>query len=282
MKNALVTVAVGDSHLWELTHPLMERYAEKMGLDFIKIKGDYENTIRSRLRKFDIYELFEKYDRVIYMDGDIAINPSCPDLFKMVPYDKIGAVCERPPFMQKRGGVLRSACEYYGVTYPYSEEEECNWFNTGLLVLSRCHRNLFIRPEKVKVFGEGWIDMPLMNSLAIKNGYEVKDLGLKFNYMGSLVSHKERPFEPVEAYLFHATGFLRHYRKMYLALIVKFWTNPKLANKRWAYRLHPVAVSYRIYEAVRSRIAPVRKKVKAAPVNIGGLVSVSYPASTTA
>lgn len=280
MKNALVTVAVGDSHLWEYTHPLMERYAERIGVDFIKIKGEYENTLRSRLRKFDIYELFEKYDRIIYMDGDIAINPSCPDLFHLVPYDKIGAVCERPPYAQDRGGVLRSACEFYGVNYPYASDADCNWFNTGLLVLSRVHRDLFVRPEQVKVFGEGWIDMPLMNSLSIKNGYEIHDLGLKFNYMGSLVSHKLRPFEPTESYIFHATGFLRHYRKKYLELIVKFWTDKTLVNNKRAYRFNHVVLSYKVYEALRSRVAEVRKKLKMTPVKEGRLVS--YPVAETA
>jgi len=265
MRNALVTVAIGDSSLWQFTHPLMKRYAEKHGIDFIKITGDYENSVRSRLKKFDIYELLAEYDRVIYMDGDIAINPACPDLFAMVPYGKIGAVFERPPYAQHRGGVLKSACEFYGVHYPYLKDEDCSWFNTGLLVLSRCHRNLFIRPEQVKIFGEGWIDMPLMNTLRIKNGYEIHDLGLQYNYMGSLVSHNKRPFEPIEAYLFHATGFLRHYRRKYVELVVKFWTQKSLINNVRAYQIHPTVLSYKIYEAFRKKAAGMRRKLKAVP-----------------
>lgn len=268
MKNALVTLAIGDSEMWEWTHPLMEKYASRIQADFIVLKGNYENVAQARSQKFRMYELFEQYDRLLYVDGDVAIHPGCENLFDIVPYESIGAVGEKPPFSEGRNEVLKEACGYYGIDFTPEAEAQSIWYNTGLIVISRIHRKLFAKPKKeIRRFGEGWVDMPLMNALLVKYGFPVMDLGLKFNYMGSLVSHKCRPFEPVEASVFHATGFLRIYRMEFLKTIIKFWLDDTLPQREKisAYQKNLLVRSYFLYESIRSATA---KRVRPALQNL--------------
>lgn len=40
--------------------------------------------------KFQIYNLLKEYDRIIYVDIDVIINETCPDLFQIVPEKDFG------------------------------------------------------------------------------------------------------------------------------------------------------------------------------------------------
>jgi len=178
-KNAIVTLAIGTSPIWKITHPLMKNYANKIGCDFVKIEDLAITTQEIKLKKFGIYHLLESYYRILYLDGDVAINPGCPDLFKIVPYNKVGAVRERKPFYNNRCRTLKFYCKEYEVNYPYATDQECIWINIGVLVVSKCHKALFDKPKKLKI--RGWVDMPIIDVLFIKHKLELYESRLKYN-----------------------------------------------------------------------------------------------------
>ena len=65
--------------------------------------------------------------------------------------------------------------------------------------------------------------MPLFNARVIAQKPEVHRLGLAWNYFGSMASRTDRPFEPYDAYCFHATGALRSRRMQYLRRVIRIW-----------------------------------------------------------
>lgn len=216
--NAVITLAVGRASYFERTNPLMEKYAARIGADFLKITELTDKFAHIeqayKLSKFLIYDYFDKYDRILYLDGDIVIHPDCPNLFELVPESHLGVTCESEPYFN-RDEVLSQACEYYGVNYPGHSR---GWFNTGLMVLSQIHRELLVPPVRFRHFTgrnlDGsladerfrWLDMPLLNCRCLAQGFAVQDLGYKFNYIQPLMYVKDFPLAPEESWMFHCAG----------------------------------------------------------------------------
>ena len=237
--NCLVTLAVGHQRFWRYTHVIMKEYARKHGLDFVvidaaKINAPIEHSYK--LEKFQIAELLNTYDRVLYLDGDIVIHPDCPNLFTLTPPEKIGAVAESPPHFQ-RDGLMEEACRLYGFPEPSPGRD---WINNGMLVVSQGHKKLFELPERVVNFpvrnsfgvvidGHFWLDMPLMNALIAKHDLDIIDLGYRYNYLGSLQDNPKRAFPSDDAMIFHGSG--AHKRDIY-RLIVKWYGGLISLDKR--------------------------------------------------
>jgi len=231
-KKAVMTLAVGYQEFWQKTHAIMQDYATRIEADFIKITILNEKTtipFGYKLAKFQIYDQLSIYERIIYLDGDIVIHPECPNLFELVPENKLGVVCEVQPYFN-REEILKLACEFYGANYQENSQE---WFNTGMMVISKKHQNMFRLPEIIKEFralnADGsfapekftWVDMPFLNCSRIIHNIEIQDLGFKFNYLQPLKDFSSRPFAPEDALIFHGCGE----DKSYINEIIRIWYN---------------------------------------------------------
>ena len=217
---AITTLALGDSHpLWNVSHPSIEGYARRTGADFVPILGpplEREALLNTKIQ--EIYRLLGTYERLVFVDGDMIIHPECPDLFQRVPETSVGATDEgRTDLLltsrTMREKVLFNACRHYRVDLEFDDAKSLGksdsyiFFNSGLMVLSRHHRNMFIPRSTVKRIGP-WVDMPFVNAMRMATGHPFCDLGFRFNYIGSLAYHRDRPFDPNEAWVVHASGGL--------------------------------------------------------------------------
>jgi len=143
MKRAIVTRADDNVRDWvELTHPLLKKYAQKCDADFIVLSHDppfLSNDNYPHWRILKVYELFEKYDRILMLDTDMLINKNCPDLFKIVPEDHIGCVFEdvgtRTWNRRQQIVEVQEFFDYIGWTSGY--------MNEGIVMLSKQHKDIF-------------------------------------------------------------------------------------------------------------------------------------------
>lgn len=104
MKKAIVTLAVGKRFarmVRNYCHTNWKMYAEKYGYDLIIIKELLDKTEfgQSRCAAWQkclvlSQDWSHKYDRIVWTDTDIIINPNSPNICNGVPEDKIGAVDE--------------------------------------------------------------------------------------------------------------------------------------------------------------------------------------------
>jgi hypothetical protein len=104
MKTALVTLIIGTNYHdgWrELCEPGWRAYAERHGYDLIAIDRPLDNSARALSRspawqKCLILSPFVcgGYDRIVWVDSDIIINPAAPSITKGVPIERIGATDE--------------------------------------------------------------------------------------------------------------------------------------------------------------------------------------------
>ncbi len=164
-KRAVVTVTIGrkSESIAKLTHPIMQRYADRIRSDFVVIRDKVVNSKYPQFEKFQLYDLLQAYERIVYLDTDIIVMPDCPDLFDAVPRGKFGAFFdsevkdndadipewrqEEIRYFQKRYGNIN-----WGSTY----------FNTGVMVMSRPHREIMNYRKPIHR-GKRFIDQTQIN-----------------------------------------------------------------------------------------------------------------------
>ncbi len=178
MKKAIVTLAVGEKYetLWrDYSEAGWRAYAARHGYDLIVLPELLDRSERGRSRspawqKCLVLgpEVAGSYDRVLWLDADIAVNPAAPCVVSGVPVEKIGATDEhRYPSRAMRQKIINGLVQhwtrlrrpeaaricasyldpaaYHGL-FPGVPRRHSHIVQTGVLVLSPVHhRDLFER-----------------------------------------------------------------------------------------------------------------------------------------
>lgn len=86
----VITVATGAPFvkLLQLTKPTLQYYADKCGADYIELTNVTEDWWG--LEKFRVGQFAKQYDQVLFIDADVIVRPTAPDLFDMVPTTHVG------------------------------------------------------------------------------------------------------------------------------------------------------------------------------------------------
>ena len=205
MKVAVVTIAVGDIYkkISNLTHPLLKKYADKIKADFIVIN---ESSLSSpHWEKFNkIYTLLNDYERIIYLDSDIIVRDDCPNLFNIVPKSEIGLFNEAP-FTSQRHLSLIDSCKAYDIKLK-------NWngryYNTGVMVVSRCHKQLFKKPEKeiFSFYEQGYFNAILSQKLE-EAGNELAVFELPYDFNRMTCMDQFIGIHRLASYIVHYAGY---------------------------------------------------------------------------
>ncbi|MCP4438511.1 MAG: hypothetical protein GY810_06160 [Aureispira sp.] len=97
----LVTLAVGEQFLLDWQQWLKsgwEIYAKKHGYDIVVFTEVLDNSSRAQQRSISWQKclilnqaICQQYQRVVWVDSDVLINPSAPCIAEQVPLDKVGA-----------------------------------------------------------------------------------------------------------------------------------------------------------------------------------------------
>lgn len=153
----IVTSIIGDKYLemWKHTGPTIEAYADKVGADIMTLQSN-PHHLTPHWVKFALHEITkDMYTRALWLDSDIIVRPDAPDLFEMVPSDKLGVFNEGK--FTPRAVALYEAMHKYGVVLTGWDRR--SYYNTGVMVVSQEQRHLFNDPLNVNAqmtygFGE--------------------------------------------------------------------------------------------------------------------------------
>ncbi len=182
-KNLVLTICVGNTYkkIGKLTHPTLKKYAESINVDFLVI--DKNGCTSPHWEKFNnIYQLLNKYERIVYLDTDIIVRDDCLNIFGIVPINKIGLFNEMP-FTLQRNISLIDACKEYGIIL---KKWDGKYYNTGVMVISRQHKELFKKPEKeiFNFYEQGYFNANLAKKLeSAGNELSVYELPYRMNRM---------------------------------------------------------------------------------------------------
>lgn len=217
MATAVVTLAIGTAPEFAMSHPLFERYARRIDAKFIRIS---ECRIRHRhwfskakhgvmYEKYQIGEILQDFDRVIYLDGDVLIHPLCPDLTGIVPEECLGAVLEDcGSLWWKRWDALFSYQRRFG----YLPEKPTGYFNGGVMVFSRKHAPLFDL-KTCPSLNVRWAEQSALNYHANRLRLPVMDMGWRYNCMGCFDAFASDDLRLNEARVIHYAGEWRSWMR---------------------------------------------------------------------
>jgi len=203
-KNLVLTLAVGDVYkkISELTHPLFEEYAKRIDADFIVV--DKSECSSPHWEKFTaIYNYLNKYERILYLDTDILIRKDCPDIFSIVPNNKL-AIFNEMPFTNQREHSIRDACKEYNITLP---KWNGKYYNTGVMVIARKFKQLFKKPEKeiFNFYEQGYLNVVIAKYIQDMEEDVIFELPYKYNRMTCM--DKFTGEERFNSYIIHYAGY---------------------------------------------------------------------------
>ncbi len=221
---ALMTIVVGEGteSIWEKSRPYFEAYADKVGADLIVMKNMpiiqrpiYAAAYSKKVVKTEEVPLYpsahwlkltlghwlhKKYRRVIYMDADLIIRPDTPNLFEIVPEQKLGIFNEGK--FAPRGIVLHDARLKMG---PLPGWDGVSYYNTGVMVISKFHRHIFNNPEgPVQPLRYPFGEQTYLNHRIISRHVQIHELTYAFNRMSIL--NKWTGTSRLDSYIVHYAG----------------------------------------------------------------------------
>jgi hypothetical protein len=200
MRKLILTISSGEFYqkMTLLTHPLIKSYANKIGAEFICINEKTISKTTIHWEKFQIYDLLDKYNRIIYLDTDLIIRNDCPDLFTEVPEDKLG-MFDEAKFTDRSKELMIDICNKYNEKLPTWNGK---YFNSGVMVVSETHKKLFKKPDKEEF---SFYEQSYLNMMIAKLNIEMYELHYKFNRMPCLDSFTGE--ERHNSYIIHYAGF---------------------------------------------------------------------------
>lgn len=198
-KDTLVfTISIGEYYkeISNYTLPFLKKYADKIGSDFLNITEHNPDFITQKWNKFLIYSLLNEYKRIIYLDIDLIIREDCPSLFDVVPESKLGMFNEGR--YAPRSEYIQQASEYYKEPL---KKWDGRFFNSGVMVISRRHKQLFRMPRGIDYVET---DQPYINLRIINDKIDMFELDWKFNRMDIL--DKFCGISRLDSYIVHYAG----------------------------------------------------------------------------
>ncbi len=176
MRRAVVTIACGEffERLAAITHPTLRAYADKLGADFI-VWDNYRGHTIPNYQKLELARLLDQYDRILFLDTDVLVRDDAPDIFELVPEDQVGML-EESLYCDRTIDVIQYMI---GVGYD-ARQWDRKYYNTGVLVLSQRHKNLFAQPAvELNHLGE----QTYVNLMISRTQTKVFPLPYRFNRM---------------------------------------------------------------------------------------------------
>ena len=229
MKNLILTIAIGENYqkIAKITHEFIKKYAEKINAEFLCIDTQKISLTTPHWEKFQIYNLLNEYDRILYIDTDIIIRDDCPDLFKEVPENKLGMFNEAP-WTDRSKELMIDICKQYNKTLP---QWNGKYYNSGVIVLSKRHKYLFKKPDK-EIFS--FYEQSYLNMIIALEKIQMRELPYQFNRMTCMDRFTGE--ERFASYIIHYAGYPN--LTQILNLIpedIKKW---KQANGIYKYKRH--------------------------------------------
>lgn len=123
-RQAIVTLAIGARHRvpWRAhASRNWSRYAERHGFDVICIERPLDASERARRRTPSWQKLLvldqpfaKRYERIVWVDADVLINPAAPSIAEEVPLENVGTTDEYAcPTRERYPGVLAKQYRYW-------------------------------------------------------------------------------------------------------------------------------------------------------------------------
>jgi hypothetical protein len=150
-KRLVITVAAGPAREWlRITRRRMEMYAESVSADFVALEGSTQGWWG--LEKFRVHPFAQAYDRTLFLDADVLVDPNGPDVFDCHPancvamHDDWVHLPSRDWLYAERRAVRR--CQDWPTSYrdAYNDRRP-SCFNSGVVLCDRDNADIWAPPK---------------------------------------------------------------------------------------------------------------------------------------
>jgi len=191
-KNLIVTIMFGSDPSFYFAKKSFIDYAKKVDADFIcltEYSGDFESLSKSNMLHEALFEklalgrYLKKYQRVLYIDGDILITPQAKNIFTEYPnLDNVYMLNEG--LLSQRKEELRLISSR--IKKPINDR---NYFNAGVILFSsgaKFLQTVLIKDLQFFYNSSNWFDQTYINYICRLNELNVFSLAGNFNRMALL------------------------------------------------------------------------------------------------
>jgi lipopolysaccharide biosynthesis glycosyltransferase len=226
MKNIIYIVNINEPAYSQYCIKSWQAWAKKNNSEVVVLTEPF-SEIEPHWYKVFAYKLLEssdiEYDRVLVVDNDTVVHPDTPNFFEEVPEDKIGVVFDDVNY----DWTIRSTDAYRKHVFTdYEHFDTFEYFNSGFLVLSKQHRDVYERVIEFVFknyeqlnwvqsnYGVGRDQTPLNFMLrAFSSGLEY--MSKRYNLQGLLSKEIVDPKMLSEmAYVYHYNAMPREHREV--------------------------------------------------------------------
>lgn len=195
--NAVAVIGIGRSEVLNLCLQTVKRYCNKYSLNLEVIdtvKYGYENKPNYHYINFEknqVYDLFNKYNRILRLDSDTLITAKCPNVFEVFPEDTFVAVPEDVGIRKDdRAFQMKIAQQELG---PVTWER---YFNSGVTISSKIHKEAFnISSYNLYEHGLGeYKEQTLLNWRVSNLNYKMEWATYKYNHLSMFSEDKDDSF----------------------------------------------------------------------------------------
>lgn len=189
MNKLIVTLCSGETFqdISRLTYPFLSDYANKVGAHIITL-GGIGRRRHLMYRKFDILNEFDRgYERILYVDLDVVIKPSAPDLFEQIPESHIGMFDESRYNIRSKASMIpyfKMYAQEKGnpkIAETLRKKWGGQYYNAGVILLSKQHKSLFQLDTSEIISDQYYHEQGYLNVNIIQHDLPVQDIGYKFN-----------------------------------------------------------------------------------------------------
>jgi len=231
MRTAIVVITLGERPWFGYALHWLNHFCDRFGFDIIVYRQPLIENIRAssfqtfgRCQKLGIGHLFDQYDCIIQVDDTCLISPVSQNIVNLVPRDAIGCYVEGEDHKRYARYQLSHQAAY-GRSTPLPLDR---FYNNGMAIYFRSHARLFDQqaiPWDVVLSDPMFPTGGYLSHRADVLGYGLHDLGMKYNYPGSMINQLET-IETNEIYVFHLTSFFSMAQRMqYARKIHQHFTN---------------------------------------------------------
>lgn len=195
---ALVTVNVGKTGNgpFAISEPLMRRYAERVGADFLVLDWpghpDWPMSC-----KFAIPRALDYYDRIAYVDADVVLRDGCVNLFDMCAEDEFGALDEldlhrERPWLGVEAGYRKLRSEM-----GFEQRKDIPWyFNLGVMVVPWKFRHFIDAPYQ-PILVHQLSEQNHSNARLLDGNAKIRMLDKRCNWMHWIRGFDEAPDDAI-------------------------------------------------------------------------------------
>ena len=207
MKRLIVSRADENTSYTDLTFPIIRYFAKRWDAEF-KVLGRWADELacpdpkgKAFYRLFRCYELLEEYPRILHLDADMVINPHCPNPFDEFLEDKIAVLYEdKGSRLADRRNRIKKAQELFGHI-----NHEKNYINTGFLLFSKAHKELF-KPHEGKYYCDLGFDDAFYSYQIHKLQLPIHEIHYNWNHMSMFSEPWNGSPSRFKSYIIHYAG----------------------------------------------------------------------------